>query len=208
MSDIKFFACQTAECAIRWLNVSINVCLESCANGNGGCHNKRKCTNTAGGTTCGKCAAGWTDDGPKGCKGLWLLLNCPSGVCHSQHISARVCYFDIFFQTTGCEFSYIRIPVSLDVNECLKSNGGCHSKRKCINFDGSMKCGDCGAGFANDGAKGCKGLWRLINWSAVLSTHLRKVGFSFPQYMLTASPILSLKNSNRFSFMPVDLQQR
>ena len=50
----------------------------------------------------------------------------------------------------------------LDVNECAKSNGGCHSKRKCMNTVGSMKCGDCAAGYTNDGAKGCKGLyWEL-----------------------------------------------
>ena len=47
--------------------------------------------------------------------------------------------------------------MSVDVNECLKSNGGCHSKRKCMNTAGSMKCGNCPSGYANDGAKGCKG---------------------------------------------------
>ena len=46
----------------------------------------------------------------------------------------------------------------LDVNECLKSNGGCDIKRKCLNTVGSVKCGDCPAGYVNDGAKGCKGL--------------------------------------------------
>jgi len=43
-----------------------------------------------------------------------------------------------------------------DVNECLTNNGGCDSKRTCTNTDGSMKCEDCPAGYANDGAKGCK----------------------------------------------------
>ena len=33
--------------------------------------------------------------------------------------------------------------LNLDVNECLKNNGGCDSKRKCMNTAGSMKCGDC-----------------------------------------------------------------
>ena len=46
----------------------------------------------------------------------------------------------------------------LDVNECAKSNGGCDSKRKCMNTAGSMSCGNCPAGYTNYGAKGCKGL--------------------------------------------------
>ena len=51
------------------------------------------------------------------------------------------------------------VCVWLDVNECAKSNGGCHSKRKCMNTVGSMSCGNCAAGYTNDGAKGCKGLY-------------------------------------------------
>ena len=45
----------------------------------------------------------------------------------------------------------------LDINECLKNNGGCHSKRKCINTEGSRTCGGCPTGWVNDGAAGCKG---------------------------------------------------
>ena len=41
---------------------------------------------------------------------------------------------------------------------CLTNNGGCDSKRKCKNTAGSISCGDCPAGYANDGAKSCKGL--------------------------------------------------
>ena len=48
--------------------------------------------------------------------------------------------------------------VRSDVNECESNNGGCHSKRTCINTDGSMSCGDCSAGYTNDGAKGCAGV--------------------------------------------------
>ena len=44
-----------------------------------------------------------------------------------------------------------------DVNECATNNGGCDSKRACTNTVGSMSCGDCPAGYTNDGAKGCKG---------------------------------------------------
>ena len=49
-----------------------------------------------------------------------------------------------------------------DVNECAKDNGGCHAQRKCINSAGSMKCADCATGWANDGAKSCKGLCLLL----------------------------------------------
>ena len=56
--------------------------------------------------------------------------------------------------------------VCLDVNECLKDNGGCDSNRKCINSAGSMKCGDCASGWVNDGDKGCEGLCLLVDCSA------------------------------------------
>ena len=45
-----------------------------------------------------------------------------------------------------------------DVSECATNNGGCDIKRTCTNTDGSMSCGDCQTGYANDGAKGCKGV--------------------------------------------------
>ena len=54
--------------------------------------------------------------------------------------------------------SYPHKPVQLDANECASNNGGCDSKRKCTNTVGSFKCEDCPAGYANDGAKGCKSL--------------------------------------------------
>merc|ERR1712010_45766 len=33
---------------------------------------------------------------------------------------------------------------------------GCHSARKCTGVGSQVTCGNCGAGFSNDGAKGCK----------------------------------------------------
>ena len=44
-----------------------------------------------------------------------------------------------------------------DVNECLKSNGGCDSKRTCSNTVGGRTCGNCPSGYVNDGDTGCKG---------------------------------------------------
>ena len=53
--------------------------------------------------------------------------------------------------------------VSLDINECATSNGGCDSKRTCTNTAGSMKCENCPSGWANNGAKLCKGLPQLVD---------------------------------------------
>ena len=54
---------------------------------------------------------------------------------------------------------HLHKPVHSDVDECAKDNGGCDSKRKCTNSAGSFNCEDCDAGYVNDGAKGCKGLY-------------------------------------------------
>ena len=48
------------------------------------------------------------------------------------------------------------------MDECAKDNGGCHEQRKCKNAPGTMKCGDCAAGWDNDGDKKCKGLLSAI----------------------------------------------
>ena len=45
-----------------------------------------------------------------------------------------------------------------DVNECLKNNGGCDSKRTCTNIPGGRTCGDCPSGWTNDGDTECRGL--------------------------------------------------
>ena len=44
-----------------------------------------------------------------------------------------------------------------DVNECATNNGGCHSARACTNTPGSRTCGNCAAGWTNNGPTGCTG---------------------------------------------------
>ena len=68
-----------------------------------------------------------------------------------------------------------------DVNECLTNNGGCNSAQTCTNTPGSRTCGNCPAGYTNNGG-GCAGLhWleiqQILIFSAVLiscryGTHL------------------------------------
>ena len=50
---------------------------------------------------------------------------------------------------------------SVDENECDLRMHNCHEDRNCTNTEGGYICGDCPAGWANDGATGCKGLARL-----------------------------------------------
>ena len=45
----------------------------------------------------------------------------------------------------------------LDLNECLRNNGGCDRKRTCINTPGSRICGNCPSGFVGDGDTDCTG---------------------------------------------------
>ena len=67
--------------------------------------------------------------------------------------------------------AYINTLTHLDVNECAANNGGCDSKRTCTNTVGSMSCGDCPAGYANDGAKGCKGVCVCVCVCAFMSVN-------------------------------------
>ena len=53
---------------------------------------------------------------------------------------------------------FLHIPVFVDADECKENNGGCDSKRKCVNTHGGHKCEDCPTGWVNDGDLGCKGL--------------------------------------------------
>ena len=39
------------------------------------CHDERECNNEDGSYTCDNCAAGWTNDGDKGCTGTLFILN-------------------------------------------------------------------------------------------------------------------------------------
>ena len=124
---------------------------DECAKNNGGCDSNRKCTNTDGGRTCGDCSAGWANDGVTGCKGLYMLLN----ICFHQ--SATLSSLFIFTVLHLSKSKFRKPPLCSDINECASNNGGCDSKRKCINSAGGMKCGDCPDGWDNDGDKGCKG---------------------------------------------------
>ena len=73
-------------------------------------------------------------------------------------------FASMLFRQRDVRFVLTRICtrfVWLDVNECAKDNGGCDTKRKCVNSAGGYTCGDCSSGYTNDGAKDCKGLCRL-----------------------------------------------
>ena len=59
----------------------------------------------------------------------------------------------------------------LDDDECEVNNGGCDSKRDCINKDGSRECGDCPPGWIKDGETACKGLCPLANTSRSVGAH-------------------------------------
>ena len=48
------------------------------------------------------------------------------------------------------------------------NRGGCHVKRTCNDNTGKIVCGPCPAGFLNDGAKGCKGLYACALMSCEL----------------------------------------
>ena len=45
--------------------------------------------------------------------------------------------------------------VYADVDECKTKNGGCHSKRFCLNTPGLFRCTDCDSGWVKDGDTSC-----------------------------------------------------
>ena len=47
--------------------------------------------------------------------------------------------------------------IDLDINECLKMNGGCDRHVPCTNTDGNRTCGDCPLGYSGSGYADCKG---------------------------------------------------
>ena len=115
--------------------------MDECLENNGGCHDKRKCTNTPGSMTCGDCPDGLINAGAKDCTGVFACARlCVLGVGMRHVVSA-----DIYM----CG--------AVDVDECIANNGGCDSKRECINIVGGHECGECAVGWSKDGATGCKG---------------------------------------------------
>merc|ERR1712222_137709 len=42
-----------------------------------------------------------------------------------------------------------------NVDPCKKNNGGCHGKRKCTSTNGKVTCGNCAAGYVNNGVNSC-----------------------------------------------------
>ena len=88
------------------------------------------------------------------------------------------CAGHVLFGIQVCLFQLLRkicvhhSLVCVDVNECVKNNGGCNSKRKCTNTDGGRTCGDCPSGWENNGVTGCKGLLGCFGRLAIIQTFL------------------------------------
>ena len=114
---------------------------------------------------CEDCAAGWDNDGAKGCKGLCVHVSIGMrGGFQSCTLRFGVLECDIgvyLFEKKKTKVTQNHLHI--DVNECAKNNGDCDSKRKCTNTAGSRTCGDCPAGWDNDGETGCKGLHTLMD---------------------------------------------
>ena len=63
------------------------------------------------------------------------------------------------FRRCDCAISkHEHAIMRLDVNECVANNGGCDTRRTCTNMPGSRSCGECAAGWTNNGTTGCTGL--------------------------------------------------
>ena len=83
--------------------------------------------------------------------------------CLSDCRCFRCCSGTNCFKADAYKRIYIRVCACwLDINECASNNGGCHSKRQCTNTAGSRTCGNCAAGWINNGATGCTGVYLLL----------------------------------------------
>merc|ERR1712032_944606 len=103
-----------------------------CKNHNGGCHAARKCTSSKDGrVTCGNCPAGYVNNGVNGCT---VADKCKTN--NGGYVNNGV---------NSC---------SKVADPCKINNGGCDKKRKCTSKGGKATCGNCPAGFTNNGAKG------------------------------------------------------
>merc|ERR1712037_443285 len=56
----------------------------------------------------------------------------------------------------GKDWDYCYDPKTEKPDPCKKNNGGCYSKRKCMNVNGKAKCGNCPKVYTNSGATKCK----------------------------------------------------
>merc|ERR1712032_959088 len=65
------------------------------------------------------------------------------------------------------------------VDPCNTNNGGCHSKRKCTSTNGRVTCGNCAAGYVNNGVTKCKDI-DPANCKVTATLHGPKVNALYP----------------------------
>merc|ERR1719482_850054 len=97
---------------------------------------------------------------PKSSGYVLSLEECLESCTRNAECESMSYFYDGFCGHFGLEprtkSSFVDRVCHVRANKCLKDNGGCDSKRPCTNMNGSVKCEDCPAGYANDGATGCK----------------------------------------------------
>jgi len=74
---------------------------------------------------------------------------------------------------------------------CKTNNGGCHSKRKCTSTNGKVTCGNCAAGYVNNGATKCKDI-DPANCKVTATLHGPKVNALYPNLVAYSECIKGL----------------